>query len=387
MATKVLLISDTVYDANGVSRFIQDMAQQSRQKHIGFSVLSSSPLAGEHPEANIRNIKPVWAIRMPFYQEQFLTIVPPVRSMYRHIKALSPDVIHISTPGPLGFVALMAAKRLKIPVAGTYHTDFPSYMGKQMKAALAESVTRWFMRRFYHRMGLVFSRSKRYMDILENKLGIRPEQMTFIPPGTDIATFNPRHRSLDIWKRFGIDAERLKLIYVGRLSAEKNFMFVIDLFEQMQQRTDRLLSLIVIGEGTQDEAVRRRQNAHIHLLGVQKGLTLSQLYATSDLMLFASVTETLGQVVMEAQASQLPCMVSDRGGVTDIVAHETSGYCLDVADEAGWLEKAVALIEDDEKRAAMGRAGFEQMQARTITKTFDAFIHAHEILCSTVEPS
>jgi len=378
MDTKVLLISDTVYDANGVSRFIQDMAAQSRGRDGLFSVLSSSPLSGPQPESNITNIRPFWYMRMPFYKEQFLTIVPPWLKMYRFVRTSRPDIIHISTPGPLGMCAMMIAKRFAIPVAGTYHTDFPSYIRKQVKVGAAEALTRRFMRLFFHRMQRVFSRSRHYMDVLQEELEMEPEKLRFLPPGTDTARFSPVHRSKEIWPRFDIRSESLKVLYVGRLSVEKNFLFVVDLFEKLQQACAVPLSLIVVGEGALAETVSRRRNSHIHLLGLQTGQSLSELYASSDLMLFASVTETLGQVVMEAQASGLPCIVSDEGGVTDIVRHGETGYCLPVGDQEAWLEKGRSLIEDAAFRTRMGEAAWRQMQERSIAETYERFMQTHD---------
>ena len=377
MNTKVLLISDTVYDANGVSRFIQDMAAQSRQNGDSFSVLSSSPLAEEQPEINITNLRPFWYMRMPFYKEQYLTIIPPWLQMAGFVKRCRPDAIHISTPGPMGICAMLIAKRYTIPVAGTYHTDFPSYIRKQINLGAAEALTRWFMRFFFHRMARVFSRSKGYMEVLEKELGLDEEQLFFLPPGTDTQRFSPEQRTAEVWPKFDIRSESLKLLYVGRLSAEKNLMFVIELFERLQSMSSRPLSMIIVGEGALAETVSRRRNPHIHLLGLQKGEALSQLYASSDLMLFASVTETLGQVVMEAQASSVPCIVSDEGGVRDIVRDGETGYVVNIADTQRWSERALRLIENDAKRLEMGRAARVMMQARSIEQTYRSFMQAH----------
>jgi glycosyltransferase involved in cell wall biosynthesis len=385
MNTKVLLISDTVYDANGVSRFIQDMAAQSRGNGGHFSVLSSSPLGSEAPETNIANIRPFWYMRMPFYKEQFLTVIPPWWKMYRFVRALRPDIIHISTPGPLGLCAMAIAKRFGIPVAGTYHTDFPSYIRKQINAGLAETLTRRFMQLFFHRMQKVFSRSRLYMGVLESELQISASRLEFLPPGTDTDRFSPAHRTATVWPRFDIRSDSIKILYVGRLSVEKNFLFVVELFEKLQACCGVPLSLVVVGEGALAETVSRKRNSHIHLLGLQRGEPLSQLYASSDLMLFGSVTETLGQVVMEAQASGLPCIVSDEGGVIDIIDHARTGYCLPVHDEKAWLEKSRRLIEDGALRSEMGRAATLQMQHRSIEQTYARFMQAHQEIVMNVK--
>lgn len=378
MNTKILLISDTVYDTNGVSRFIQDMAAQARENAEPFSVLSASPLAEAQPESNITNYVPVWTMRMPYYKEQFLTLLPPLIRMNRHIRETSPDVIHISTPGPVGLCAFLIAKYRGIPVAGTYHTDFPSYMRKQTGNSVIESMTRWSMRLFYGRMHGVFSRSNQYIGVLQRELGLQPEKLIFLPPGTNIKRFSPEHRREGLWQQYGLEEAPLKLLYVGRLSPEKNFMFVVDLFKKLKAQSRRPLSLIVLGEGTLSNDPKCRTDEDIHLLGIHKGQTLASMYASADLMLFASVTETLGQVIMEAQASGLPCIVSDQGGVADIVSHGISGFCIDVNDEAQWSEKLLELIESDDVRRQMGKEAYQAMQERSIEKTYTTFMQMHE---------
>ena len=378
MNTKILLISDTVYDSNGVSRFIQDMAAQARRRGEPFFVLSASALAQERPESNILNFRPLWSIRMPFYKEQRLTLIPPLRRMYRHIKAHPPAIIHISTPGPVGLCALIIARMQGIPIAGTYHTDFPSYIRKQTGSAFAAYITLLFMRQFYRRMHTVLSRSKQYATVLQTTIKIPPNDIAFLPPGTDTRHFSPAHRNKVIWRRFGITKHSLKILYVGRLSPEKNFLFVCECFNELQRRCTIPISLIVVGEGALGDAPVCSENTDIHLLGVQRGQTLVQLYASSDMMLFASETETLGQVVMEAQASGLPCIVSDKGGVTDIVIHGQSGYCISVSQKQKWIESALALINDGGLRKRMGEHAFVQMQECTIEKTYETFMRLHQ---------
>lgn len=383
MDTKVLLISDTVYDANGVSRFIQDMAAQSRMHDGCFSVLSASPLSEEKPVSNMTNIRPFWYVRMPFYKEQFLTLIPPWIKMNRYVKQHRPDIIHISTPGPMGLCAMAIAKRHGIALAGTYHTDFPSYMHKQLGTEIAAWVTRRFMQFFFHRLDRIFSRSKQYLGVLESDLKFARDKLEYLPPGTDVERFSPRHKDVTVWPRFDIRNDSLKLLYVGRLSVEKNFVFVVELFEKLQSMCERPLSLIVVGEGALAEEIGRRRNSHVHFLGLQRGETLSRLYASSDMMLFASVTETLGQVVMEAQASGLPCIVSDQGGVTDIVEHGESGYCLSVERMDEWLQKSLELLEDDVLRKRMGENACFQMQQRSIAGTYTHFMRAHDPIVKT----
>ena len=123
---RVCLFTDTIGDLNGVSRFIQDMARQSLQCGDELHVLTAT--RKRQPELpNIHNFQPSFYMPMPFYPELDLAF-PPARAMKERIKALAPDVIHLSTPGPIGMLGYKIAKTLDLPILGTYHTDFPAYV-------------------------------------------------------------------------------------------------------------------------------------------------------------------------------------------------------------------------------------------------------------------
>jgi glycosyltransferase involved in cell wall biosynthesis len=376
----IVLVSDTVYDANGVSRFIQDAAAIALRSGMRFTVLTSSPLASGKSAGNIINAKPLLAVRMPFFKEQSLTLLPPFLTLFREIKRLRPDVLHISTPGPIGFSALCVAKLLHIPTAGTYHTDFPAYLENHTQSRTVGRITRALMRLFYRRMGLVFSRSLPYLPILHEEIKIPSERTAYLKPGTDLQRFSPLHRDPEIWRNYGIAQESVKLLYVGRLSKEKNFLFVVSCFKALQQQSVRKVELVVLGEGELSKSEELKECDAIHLLGVKRGEELSALYATSDLFVFASTTETLGQAVMEAQASGLACIVSDQGGVKETVKDRCSGFTISVDDQKRWVRELSLLVENDWLRLQMGENGRELMKGRSIEGSFRTFVKYHEAM-------
>jgi glycosyltransferase involved in cell wall biosynthesis len=379
----IVLVSDTVFDANGVSRFIQDAAAIALRSGLRFTVLTSSTLDSGKSAGNIINTKPLLAVRMPFFHEQFLTLLPPFLTLYKEIKRLRPDVIHISTPGPIGFYALFVARVLRIPTAGTYHTDFPAYLEHFTKSRTVGQITRAVMRLFYRRMGLVFSRSLPYLPILHEEIKIPSERTAYLKPGTDLQRFSPLHKDPKIWQNYGIAEESIKLLYVGRLSKEKNFLFVVSCFKAVQKRSARKVELIVLGEGELSKSEALKDCDGIHLFGVKHGEELSALYASSDLFVFASTTETLGQAVMEAQASGLACIVSDRGGVKETVKDRCSGFTISVDDQKRWVRELSLLVENDKLRLKMGEKGRELMKARSIEGSFRTFIKHHEAMIDT----
>ncbi len=382
----MVLVSDTVFDTNGVSRFIRDIAAHAHRYETSLTVITASPLnTGDLPR-NIMNLKPLFAMRMPFYKEQFLNIIPPFFMLYRQIKTLQPEIVHISTPGPMGWSARMIAAMLHIPCAATYHTSFPTILEENTGSRHIAAITKRVMRRFYRPMQFVFSRSKQYLPLLNDEAGITPSRTVLLPSGTDTESFNPAHaRARCIWTDYGIGEERIVLLYVGRLNIEKNLLFLVERFKELCATTDKKLALVLIGEGEYEKYAPKWRDQHIHHIGVKKGKKLSQLYASSDLFVSASVTETLGQTVMEAQASGIPAVVSDQGGVTETVMDGETGFTLAVDTPATWVEKLHLLVEDHELRKKMGEAAHTRMQSASILKSCETFFQKHKDAVNTLE--
>ncbi|MBU1642759.1 glycosyltransferase family 1 protein [bacterium] len=373
----IILITDTVFDSNGVSRFIHDMAKFAPAFGSRFTVITSSPLEAYGYSDNILNVRSLLSIRMPFYKEQYITIIPPFWKLFKQVRAFNPDVIHISTPGSLGISALVIAKMLNIKVVGTYHTDFPSYMYQNTKKEFMLAATRGYMRLFYQKLDKVFARSQQNLNILETEIHINPENLVEIRAGTDIDAFSPSFASETIWERYGIDKGAVKLLYVGRLSVEKNFDLLLKLFQRYRANSDKEAVLVAVGEGDRLKDKEQLKAKGVYLLGRKKGEELSCIYASSDLFVFPSVTETLGQAVMEAAASGLSAVVSNQGGVIQSVEHGVNGYCIDTNDELQWLEKMDELICNETLRREMGRSARAKMEGRSIESSCEQFLMQH----------
>ncbi len=374
----ILLVTDTLFDSNGVSRFIRDMAARAADFGAELTVVTASPIRPEGMPENIVNLRPFLAVRMPFYPEQYLNLLPPFWRLWRTLRARRPEIIHISTPGPLGWSALLIARLLRIPTAGTYHTDFPTFLEENTGSKRIRALTAWVMRRFYRSMAFTFARSQRYIPLMAGEIAIAPERIVYLPPGTDTGAFNPGYRSRPgFWEGYNIPGEPLVFLYVGRLSVEKNLPFMIERFRELRRNVRRDIALVLVGEGEYAAQAARWRSDNIHLLGVRRGEELSRIYANSDIFLSASVTETLGQTVMEAQASGLCAVVSDRGGVTETVVDQHTGFTLDVAQPGRWTAALEKLVRDGRLRSAMGRAAAERMQHASIRRSCEVFVRQH----------
>lgn len=382
---KVLQFTDTLGDVNGVSRFIQNVAKLAHESGRDLTVVTSTRFdVPDYP--NIKNFEPVMAMPMPKY-EQLDAVVPPFVKMLRWAEQQRPDVIHVSTPGGVGVIGFIAAKMLRVPLVGTYHTDFPSYVDKLFDDHGFTKATELYMKFFYKTFACVFSRSEQFNEEML-RVGINAEKLVTLASGIDTGDFGYRYADRSIWKRLGIDPEgehqqrRLKVLYVGRVSVEKNLPIVTRMWKQVREICGQRgihAELVVIGDGPYRKQMEQSLSKHgAHFLGFRKGGELAALYASSDLFVFPSMTDTLGQAVMEAQASGLPALVSDQGGPKSIVREGLSGFVLPGAEVDRWVESMVDLLADDAKRARFSAGAIEAMKGRDIRDSFEHYWSVHE---------
>ena len=373
----IALFTDTIGDLNGVSRFLQDMAECALQEGDKLILIASTNKYCP-PLENIYNFKPRFSMKMPFYSELELTF-PPANKIEDFVKSIKPDLIHISTPGPVGILGRRLAKKHGISMIGTYHTDFPAYIRDNTKSMFLKKATDRWMANFYTPFIHVFSRSEFYKSIMQQDIAIEAKKISIIRAGTNLQRFSDIHAGDSIWSRFGIKEDGLKALYVGRISKEKNVGFLLDVWESFREKHPQIdVTLVMLGEGSFAKQALSMQDQNVRYLGAVIGEDLSKLYANSDLFLFPSITDTLGQVVMESSASALPVIVSDIGGPKSLLnPQKTSGYSLKIEKEL-WVEHIRLLCEDAVLRKELGEASKEHMSAFDIKNSYEDFMGVHK---------
>lgn len=373
---KVALFTDTLGDLNGVSRFIRDMGEQAEAHHVNLQIVTSTrkPIP-EKPY--IHNLPYRFKVPMPFYQELDL-----VMASKRHIQAkldeLRPDLVHISTPGPFGWQAKKVAEKLGYPLSGTYHTDFPAYLFDLTGMKWAKHRTDQVMARFYRPFRHVFSRSEGYLEVMASDIEIEYDRASVLFPGTNLKTFHPDHLEPSIWSHFGLANERIKVLYVGRINVEKNIPFLVDVWKQFLETYPGIKAdLVMVGEGRYRKWADKLRPHHAYFLGPLQGERLSEVYATSDLFVFPSVTDTLGQVVMEAQASGLGCLVSDVGGPQTLVLENQTGRILKANNPAVWVEALYQTLSDPSLLEQWSQKSRPHIEQYDIVDSFKQFSDIH----------
>lgn len=375
---RVLLFTDTLGDVNGVSRFINDIADQARKTGRPLHVFTSTRFPVRRLP-DLHNFSPLFASCMPGYPDLEVTF-PPFFRMLREARRFNPHAVHISTPGPVGLIGRIAARLLRVPLVGVYHTDFPSYADKLFDDEAISWLARRAMTGFYKPFHTIFTRSHAYAQSLD-QLHIGNGRCVPLQPGTRTDRFSPHLRDAAFLTTLGIPADSVKVLYVGRLSIEKNIPMLTELWRRCFPffRAQRLNAhLIIVGDGPyRAEMQSDLPSMNCHFTGFRSGDELSVLYASSDFFVFPSITDTLGQVVLEAQSSGLPAIVTDIGGPKETVRHNETGFVLPATDLDAWSQRILQLASNPDLRHRLGRAARERMEHFSIADSFEHFWSVH----------
>ena len=277
----------------------------------------------------------------------------------------------------LGFVARRAMRRNRDAI------DEAVRRGADWLADAAQAVVREALAHFYGRFHLVLARSEVYRAKLIKELYLREDRVRTLRPGVDLRTFSPEPTGADEGLRaaLGVPPGAPVVLYVGRVTDEKNVGFLADAWRAYrgQGGAGSGAAFVVAGSGNLD-AFRRRAGAGVHLLGPCHGDRLSAVYRMADVFWTASTNETLGQVVLEAQASGVPTLVSDRGAARENVDDGRTGRVLAADCPGRWARELRALLADGGRRAAMGRAARAYAESHPIESSYRHYWALHEEL-------
>lgn len=266
------------------------------------------------------------------------------RRLVRLWRSRRPDVVYVATPGPLGLSALRAARLLGIAVVSGFHTNFQQYAAQSGLGLLTRVVThylRWFHNRT--QMTLVPSHGQR-LELQRRGF----ERLQLLARGVDAQLFHPARRSAELRQRWGLAEGDLAVIHVGRLAWEKNLDLLARTFSHLQARhPQRVMKLIVVGDGGRRSNLQQKMPEAI-FCGALRGEVLAEHYASGDIFVFPSLTETFGNVVLEAQASGLAVVAYDEAAAAQHIRHGHSGALAMPGDEAAFLDAAGWLLENEE---------------------------------------
>ncbi|HJT80436.1 MAG TPA: glycosyltransferase [Chthoniobacterales bacterium] len=359
--------TDTLEDVNGVATTIRKMAAAGAAAGKELIVVTSrSEISID--DIPIKNFRPIGEFELPEYELQKLSF-PPVLQMLDYIQREQFSEIIISTPGPIGLTALLAAKMLNLKTSGIYHTDFPQYVRILTEDSFLESIAWRFMHWFYGQLDTVFVNSEEYRQSWINR-GLPAEKIKILPRGLDLELFHPTRRDPAFWNRFGSRNGKVRLLYVGRISKEKNLDVLASAYRRL--RDEGLpVELLMVGHGPYSDALADALPDAI-FTGYLRGKDLAAAYASADVFAFPSTTDTFGNVIIEAQASGVPVVVSDAGGPKELVT-EQNGIVTKSHDVDDFTRAIRQLVVNSELRHEMGLHARESVVNRTWPEAFQRF--------------
>jgi glycosyltransferase involved in cell wall biosynthesis len=360
---KIAHFTDTFDEINGVARTIRQQLKMVARHGKDMTVITCGAKA-DVPGAV--SFKPVGRFSIPEYPEIELAY-PPFLDMLTHCFEQEYDCILAATPGPVGLAALAVSRILKLPFHGTYHTAFPEYVGALTEDSALEDGCWRYMSWFYNQMQVIYAPSESTRFELADH-GIDPQKIVTYPRGVDTDRFHPGKRN-GYFGKYAVES-RTKLLYVGRVSREKGLDVLAEAFIKAARMREGL-QLIVVGDGPYlSEMQRLLKGAPVTFTGVLKGEALAQAYASSDLFVFPSATDTFGNVVLEAQASGLPVIVTDKGGPCENVLPNETGLVVPAGDPDALLRAIIHLIDAPERIQYMRRKARAHVESRTFDATF-----------------
>jgi len=347
---RVALVADAVGGMHGVTHTLDEIRERGVP---GFEV----EVVGT--DANVdRRLSAVAEVDIPFYAGLKVG-VPSLPAIVETLAEGRYDLVHLCSPGPAGVAAAVTARVMALPVLGSYHTELAAYAGLRAADPKLEFIARAAIAAFYGQCRVVLSPSPASDEVLRG-MGIDSERIGRWDRGVDVARFSPAKRDPQgLGGRDGI----LTVLYAGRLTREKGADLLADAFLAARERDPRL-HLCLAGGGPEEDALRARLGEHATFLGWMEGDTLARAYASADIFLFASRTDTFGQVLLEAQASGLPVVAVAEGGPCSIVEDGITGL-LRPPDSAALAAAVVDLARAPLQRERLAQRALESVRERT----------------------
>lgn len=346
-ALRVAVVTETYPpEINGVAMTVARLVNGLRAKHEVQVVRPRQAADTEQaPEDGSQTIL-TRGFPIPRYPELHMGL-PAHSALKQQWKARKPDLIHIATEGPLGWSALRVARKLNIPTTSDFRTNFDLY-SKHYGIGWLQRPIGSYLKRFHN--------ATQCTMVPTAKLGAELTQRGFqnikvVARGIDTALFNSARRSDALRAIWGVRTEQPVALYVGRIAPEKNLSLLIEAYHQMKAANPEL-RLVVVGSGPAQESLHQACPDAI-FSGVQTGEALARHYASADIFVFPSLSETFGNVTLEALASGLACVAFDHAAASELVEHGANGLVAPCHRPDQFIEAASLLASNTAMRQSL----------------------------------
>jgi glycosyltransferase involved in cell wall biosynthesis len=368
-ALRVAICTDTFPpQVNGVARTLERLADAIEARGGCACVLTVQDPEAEAERASPRDVTRLPSVPYARYP-QLRIAAPSSRDATALFTRFRPTLVHVATPFGVGLGACRAARALQLPLVTSYHTHFASYL-RHYRLPAFDGVA-WSYLRWFHNSG---RRTYAPTEVTRAELEERGFRGTAVwSRGVDRQRFHRRFRSHDLRGSLGVSQDQLIVLYVGRLAPEKNIPVLFDAVRQLSAEVAARLRLVVTGDGPSLEELRAIAPRGTHFTGRLDGEALSRMYASADLFVCPSTTETFGNVVLEAMASGVPVLAPDRGATTEF-AHADTAQCYRAGDAAALRHALHELVLNEPRRIWLQASGLQQAGRHDWNAIFDALI-------------
>ncbi len=379
------------HEVDGVAQTSRHFEAFARRQELPFLMVHAGP------RNEIETAGPVTRVQLPRSPARFpldrahdydLLFLRHFRKLEPMLREFRPDVVQITGPSDVGTLGAYVAYKMGIPLAASWQTNLHQYARRRIAAAVsflpqelggkvadvAERLSFRASARFYHIPRLLFAPNQEMVRVLEAATG---KPCYLMSHAVDTEIFSPELRDrTDGTFRIG---------YVGRLTTEKSVRVLARLEQALVEKGYRDFQFVIVGEGAESDWLRNNMR-QVELTGVLRGAELSRTFANFDVLVFPSETDTFGLVVLEAFASGVPAIVTDKGGPQFTVRHGSSGYVARNFDE--FVTYTARLMDQPDLLLAMREAARQQALETSWDRIFEGMYEAYErCLCSAATES
>lgn len=337
-------------EVNGVAMTLSNVIKELWRKGHTISIIRprqssdfGSDAVSEHSELLVTSGK------IPGYGSlQFgICRISTIRSFWKKNK---PNHIYIATEGPLGCIALLASKQLKIPTSSGFHTNFHQYL-KHYSVPFLKGVMECYLKKFHNSTSKTFVPSQ---SLLESLQLLEYKNLAIMGRGIDTGLFSPTKRSKNLRLEWGCGENDIVLLYAGRVASEKNIPLAIKTYRDLKT-LGFSLKFVIVGDGPALKALRN-EHPDVIFSGMQKGEALARHYASADFFIFPSITETYGNVVPEAMASGLVTVAYDYAAPKQLIKHGENGFIAKLNDDQEFIRIAKEALLQIERASKIKEA-------------------------------
>jgi len=359
---RVAIFTDTYQpQINGVTNTLDRMCRYFEDQGIEYRIFA--PHYGD-PVAE-KNVERFYSLKFFLYPECRITL-PNVFRVHAALNEFKPDVIHLMTEFNMGLMGLNYALKNQIPVISNYSTNFSQYTDYYKIDLLRQGVSSYM--NWFHTQCLLTTCPSRSAEAMLHSFGV--SRTAIFSRGIDVGRFSPMHRNDKLRHELGL-ANKVALLYVGRVAAEKNMDVLRDSYGTIHSKYPDQVRLVFVGDGPMLDTCRNTFPADTLFLGFRKGHELAQIYASCDIFVSPSSTETFGNVVLEAMASGLAVVGANAGGVGEILRPLRTGLLFSARSSQSMVQMVEKLIVDASFRGQLQQHGREHALSRDWQKILD----------------